>query len=73
MLRLVHGTLWGPEMSAEPWPDMTRREGLVLVPLALLVLWLGLYPATFLEPLREPVQLVLEHRLPTVPVPGGMP
>jgi NADH-quinone oxidoreductase subunit M len=73
MLRLVHGTLWGPEMTSKPWPDMTWREGIVLVPLALLVLWLGLYPVTFLEPLRVPVQLVLEHRLPLPPLSGVMP
>jgi len=64
VLRLVQGTLWGEAMGAEPWDDLTAREALILVPLALLVLWLGLYPAPFLAPLHEPVRLLIQ---------GGMP
>ena len=64
VLRLVQGTLWGEAKGDEPWVDMTCREALVLVPLALLVLWIGLYPAPFLAPLHEPVRLLLQ---------GGMP
>ncbi len=59
-LRLVQGVLWGPAKGDEPWADLSPREALVLVPLALMVLWLGLYPAPFLEPLREPVRQLLE-------------
>lgn len=59
-LRLVKGVLWGRPRGAEPWQDLTALEAAALVPLALLVLWLGLYPATFLEPVREPVRLLLE-------------
>jgi len=66
MLRLVLEVVWGPPRGMEPWPDLTLREGLVLIPLAVLVLWLGLYPATFLEPLRDPVRLLLAPA-------GGLP
>jgi NADH-quinone oxidoreductase subunit M len=63
-LRLVQGTLWGEPKGAEPWPDLTVREGLILVPLAVMVLWLGLYPAPFLAPLAGPVRLLLQGGLP---------
>ena len=65
-LRLVQETLWGPAKGAEPWLDLTVREGLILIPLAILVVWLGLYPAPFLEPLHEPVRLLLATQ-------GGLP
>jgi len=60
LLRLVQGTLWGPTVAAQPvLTDLTAREWLVLVPLALLTLWLGLYPAPFLAPLAGPVSVAL--------------
>ncbi|WP_305041316.1 complex I subunit 4 family protein [Geoalkalibacter sp.] len=68
MLRLVQGVLWGAARGALFWPDLEPREGAVLVVLALLVLWLGLYPAPFLAPLREPVADLL-NVLPQ----GGLP
>lgn len=74
-LRLVQGVIWGP---AEPvkemalWYDLERREILILAPLAVLVLWLGLYPEPFLAPLREPVQRLLEGSSLLV-LKGGMP
>jgi NADH-quinone oxidoreductase subunit M len=60
LLRLVQGVLWGaPSLgasrSAEPWPDLTWREAAVVIPLAVLVLWLGLHPATFQDAFRETV------------------
>ena len=59
MLRLVQETIWGP--SCEPFDrqDLNRREWLILIPLAALVVWLGCYPLPALEPLREPVRLLL--------------
>lgn len=59
-LRLVKGVLWGAPKGTEPWGDLNALETVTLVPLALMVLWLGLYPAPFLEPLREPVRLLIE-------------
>lgn len=58
-LRMVQGTIWGPPADQRPLTDLSSREGLVLIPLAVLVLWLGLYPETLLEPLRGPAQLLL--------------
>ncbi|NJC88538.1 MAG: NADH-quinone oxidoreductase subunit M [Desulfuromonas sp.] len=64
LLRLVQGMLWGPAPAARGMmADLTVREWLVLIPLAVLTVWLGLYPAPFLAPLAGPVQAAL----------GGLP
>lgn len=65
ILRMVQGTLWGETCKLERNDDLGSREWLILVPLALLVILLGVYPAPALEFLREPVSLLLEM--------GGMP
>ncbi|WP_304412865.1 NuoM family protein [Desulfuromonas sp. TF] len=75
MLRAVQGVIWGPPgpmKHAECWVDLEPREMLVLVPLALLVLWLGLYPEPFLAPIREPVQRLLGGTS-LLALKGGMP
>ncbi len=59
ILRLVQGVIWGPISGTRITYDLTPREWLILVPMAILVIWLGLYPAPFLTPLHEPVQLLL--------------
>ncbi len=72
MLRAVQGVLWGLPKTEGPCPDLTRREWLLLAPLALMVLWLGLYPAPFLEPLHDPVRALLEQT-DVVARSGGLP
>ena len=64
MLRLVQETIWGP--SCEPFDksDLCQREWLILIPLALLVIWLGCYPQPALAPLRVPIQTMLQGGLP---------
>ena len=62
LLRLVQGLLWGPGTHGR-LADLTLREWLVLVPLALLTIWLGLHPAPLLATLAGPVQVAL----------GGLP
>ncbi len=59
ILRLLQSVIWGPAVGPRLKYDLTPREWLILVPMALLVIWLGLYPAPFLAPLHEPVQLLL--------------
>ena len=70
LLRLVQGVLWGKARPAAtpPWADMDLREGLILIPLALMVLWLGLYPAPFLNPLATPVSELLRSLETQAPV-----
>ncbi|PLX86203.1 MAG: NADH-quinone oxidoreductase subunit M [Desulfuromonas sp.] len=65
MLRVVQSALWGESKKLARNDDLAVREWLILVPLAALVVLLGVYPAPVLEFLREPVSLLLET--------GGMP
>jgi NADH-quinone oxidoreductase subunit M len=72
ILRLLQGVIWGPAHDERSWPDLIPSEWLLLVPLVLLVLWLGLHPETFLEPLRGPAQLLLNGAAP-LSLSGGLP
>ena len=52
MLRLLRCTIWRPPGKMAVCHDLTPREYLVLVPMVIVLVWIGLYPSTFLEPLH---------------------
>ena len=58
MLRLIQHVLWG-ESTQNGVADLSLREWVILIPLAVLTVWLGIYPITFLKPLETPVMLTL--------------
>ncbi|NIP70620.1 MAG: NADH-quinone oxidoreductase subunit M, partial [Planctomycetales bacterium] len=64
MLRLVQGVLWGTPKTERVLADLQPREWLMLLPMALLVVWLGLYPAPLLAPLQGAVTVLLAGGLP---------
>jgi NADH-quinone oxidoreductase subunit M len=51
--RVVFGKLVHADAAA--MPDLGAREWTVMVPLALVALWMGVYPKPFMDPLRAPV------------------
>jgi NADH-quinone oxidoreductase subunit M len=57
MLHAVLKMFWGPldKSENEHLPDLTRREGLALAPLVVLIFWIGLYPSTFLSRMEASV------------------
>lgn len=59
ILRMVQGTLWGAGCEPFDKQDLALREWSILIPLALLVVALGLYPQPVLDLLREPVGQML--------------
>ena len=59
VLRMVQGTIWGPCCAPVDRRDLLGQEWLVLIPLAILVVWLGCYPQPLLDMLRDPVGLLL--------------
>jgi NADH-quinone oxidoreductase subunit M len=55
--RVAQGPLVKPDVAA--MADISPREILTLVPLALVVLWMGVYPKSFSEPMKKDVGVVL--------------
>jgi NADH-quinone oxidoreductase subunit M len=57
MLWLFARVMYGTQKNADAaaMPDLNRREWAVMLPLALVALWMGIYPKPFLEPLKAPV------------------
>lgn len=58
ILWMYHNTLWGVIKKAEheQLKDLSFKEIAILLPLALLVIWIGVYPSTFLAPIQMSVQ-----------------
>ncbi len=71
MLRLVRRTIWGPQGKLAVCHDLTLREYLVLVPMAVVLIWIGLYPETFLAPLHETAAYLLSDPAVTGLAGGG--
>lgn len=72
MLRMIQGVLWGKRQPGRAWLDLSWREGITLGVLAVGTLWIGLYPAVFLEPLALPVRLLL-YGTPLLASAGALP
>ncbi len=58
--RIAFGTARTPEAAAK-LPDLSRRELAILAPIAAAVLWMGVYPESFMAPMREDVAWLLER------------
>jgi NADH-quinone oxidoreductase subunit M len=63
MLLLYWRVAFGTARSAEAaaMPDLTRREWALLAPIAAVVLWMGVYPESFLRPIRADVGRLLDR------------
>jgi NADH-quinone oxidoreductase subunit M len=55
--RVVFGKLDKPDVAA--MPDLSMREMWLLAPIAAVVLWMGVYPESFLAPMRGDVGALL--------------
>ncbi len=63
--RIAYGAARTEEAAA--MPDLTPREFALLAPLAIATLWMGIYPESFLAPMRNDVGAVLARLAPTAP------
>jgi NADH-quinone oxidoreductase subunit M len=61
MLWMIQRVFWGPihVRANEAISDITIREVFVVAPLVVLVVWIGVHPNTFLEPMEASVRLLL--------------
>ena len=55
--RVIFGTLEKAELKS--MRDLTLREVAIMAPLAAVVLWMGIYPKPFLDPLHAPVAAIM--------------
>jgi len=64
MLYLYRRVAYGTQrnVDAAAMPDLSARELALLAPLAAAVLWMGVYPESFLAPMRQDIA-VLDARL----------
>jgi NADH-quinone oxidoreductase subunit M len=64
MLYLYRRVVFGVQKNADAaaMPDLDAREWAMMVPLAAVVLWMGVYPESFLAPMRKDIA-TLEARL----------
>ncbi len=61
MLRMFQGVMFGTKSEAtESFTDLTFNEKAVLIPLVIMVFWIGLFPNTFLS-ISEPAVMNLLH------------
>jgi len=63
--RVVYGTQRNADAAA--MPDLDARELWLLAPIAAAVLWMGVYPESFLAPMRADVGRLIERIEPSTP------
>ncbi len=63
--RVVYGTQRNADAAA--MPDLDNRELWLLAPIAAAVLWMGIYPESFLRPMRADVGRLVERLEPSTP------
>jgi NADH-quinone oxidoreductase subunit M len=75
MLYLYRRIAFGPQKNADAaaMPDLEPREWLILAPIAAATIWMGVYPESFLKPIRADVGALLARVTPTAPLSDAQP
>jgi NADH-quinone oxidoreductase subunit M len=63
--RVAFGEAKNPDASA--MADLSPREFLLLAPIAAVVLWMGVYPESFMAPMRRDIGTLLARIAPSTP------
>lgn len=63
MLYLYRRVAMGEQVNADAkaMPDLNRRELWLLAPIAAVVLWMGVYPESFMAPMRADIEQLVER------------
>ncbi len=64
VMRVIYGELVHEDNKA--MLDLSTREKLIFAPLIAVVMWMGVYPNSFLEPMHKSVEHMIENQLTTV-------
>jgi NADH-quinone oxidoreductase subunit M len=62
-LRIMQKIFYGQHISAYTLPDLSIREKLIMVPLVLVIIWLGVYPQPVLNTTAPLVHTLLENNI----------
>ncbi len=75
MLYLYRRVVFGEQKNADAaaMPDLNAREWLMLTPVAAAVLWMGVYPESFLAPMRSDIAAVEARIARAAPQGDAMP
>jgi NADH-quinone oxidoreductase subunit M len=57
--RVVFGEVKNPKLNS--LKDMTAREIFVMIPIFIFIVWIGIYPSTFLKVSAKSVNKVIEQ------------
>lgn len=57
--RVVFGEVTNPKLNG--FSDMNKREMIVLIPIFILIIWIGIYPSTFLNVSNKSAKKVIEQ------------
>ena len=57
--RVIFGKVTNPKM--ETIKDMNKREMFVMIPIFILIIWIGIYPSTFLKVSEKTTDKVIEQ------------
>ena len=68
---MVFGDIKADDVRA--MSDMSGRELWLLAPIAAVVLWMGVYPESFLSPMRKDVGVLLTRLDPAAPASDSRP
>jgi len=68
--RVIYGKLEKPDLKG--LLDLSPREVAVFAPLVLVVLWMGIYPTSFLEPMHATVANLIESYQTALASAGGL-
>ncbi len=69
--RIAFGTARTKEAAL--LPDLSLREWALMAPIAAAVLWMGVYPESFIAPMREDVGTLLQRVQPAAPASDAQP
>ena len=65
-LKFVQYALHGPNVHQWRLPDLCLRERIIVAPMAVLLLWLGLYPQPVLNTFRPAMEALEQHAAVTI-------
>jgi NADH-quinone oxidoreductase subunit M len=72
-LRIVQKVFYGKEENIHALKDLSLREKLILVPLAIVIIWLGLFPQPVLDTVKQSLKTLKSTQEPTIGLQNQLP